>query len=323
MSSNSQNPYRKRHRLLTQRLRANLRRGNIRARPQRHVQNTRVQLHTRHDAVALVHVGILNPPQRRDGDEERALRPPAVHDEGAPPKHVEAEHGHHGRHHRRRVVHHRVDKRFVREADGAVKRRAVRGAKRHARELLERHDGAGNRRASQVALVEEVFPGRLFPPAHVALFAHGRDLELREAAVDVFLASHRAEDLEGFVGAVVEHEPAGRVGREPQQAQDQDGGEGLQRRGDLPARVVDLFGHGLVDDAGDEGAGGEAELDRTDEEAAKYTGGDFRLIRGDNLMIEPRLALPSENENAGTDKDKGKVIGMHLRSRRGQRQCRP
>lgn len=68
------------------------------------MENTRIQLHPCNDAVALVDVGAGLATKRAYGDQEGALGPAAVEDEGAAAEHVEEDHGHHRRDHRGCVV---------------------------------------------------------------------------------------------------------------------------------------------------------------------------------------------------------------------------
>lgn len=82
------------HSLFSQCLRSYLCSGDICTRAKRHVQNTRIHLHTRNNTITLVDVGTSLPTERTDSYQECALRPAAVKDESTPAKHVQKGHCH-------------------------------------------------------------------------------------------------------------------------------------------------------------------------------------------------------------------------------------
>ena len=231
----------------------------------------------------------------------RALGPPSVDDERTPTEHVEEDHGHHGRDDRGGVVDHGVDEGHIDKTDRSVERGTVRRGEGHARQLLEAHEGTGDARSSAVLTVEEVLPGALLAFTNLALLTHGRNLQFGHATVNVLLAAERPDNLEGFIVTVIEDEPARRIGREPEQAQDEHSRRGLEGGSDLPTGICGLLRHGLVDDASDQRARGETELDGSDEEASEGTGSNLGLIRWDDLEEENRPLVISLSQEYQTE----------------------
>lgn len=90
------NAYRDSHCLLTQRLSAYFGSGNVGTRTQSHVQNGGIQLHAGDNSIALALTRIREASKGANGDEECALGPSTVEDEGASTKHVEKYHGEQG-----------------------------------------------------------------------------------------------------------------------------------------------------------------------------------------------------------------------------------
>lgn len=88
VSEGATGTHRQCHSLLSQRLRPYLRSGDICTRAKRHVQNTRIHLHTRNNTITLVDIGTGLSTERTDSYQECALRPAAVKDESTPAKHV-------------------------------------------------------------------------------------------------------------------------------------------------------------------------------------------------------------------------------------------